>query len=344
MADKTKSTKPANKTPPKSPADPAKERAAKRLSYESNSSHEGAMAAELSALEETFRKFAIHGDTRATGKEMHGKNWSKLCKDCHVIDGKNVTITDVDIVFSKIKKPFHLQLYHDLQTRQNSLVPTKRGLIQVGKEEAKQDEKTWLMRRAMCLGTSTQAHMIIKYKEATVSDDDPAHIHFKNTFTADLTKRKEGTNVSYLKIATGLYSRFKNLKCHPKSERDKVWTMLSQVLKEQHSDVETTEPEPPKKKINLLLVASDSDDENEHASVCTALDHYQAEPVIGIDACPLEWWLKHEGTYESLVHLARKYLATTVPCEHRFSLSGDIENKQQAASSPANVNKFGWLK
>ncbi|XP_006113106.2 tubulin polymerization-promoting protein isoform X1 [Pelodiscus sinensis] len=104
MADnKTKSIKPANKTPPKSPADPAKERAAKRLSYESNSSHEGAMAAELSALEEAFRKFAIHGDTRATGKEMHGKNWSKLCKDCHVIDGKNVTITDVDIVFSKIK-------------------------------------------------------------------------------------------------------------------------------------------------------------------------------------------------------------------------------------------------
>ncbi|XP_069709937.1 tubulin polymerization-promoting protein [Phaenicophaeus curvirostris] len=104
MADnKAKSTKPVNKTPPKSPSDPAKDRATKRLSYDSNSSHEGAMAGEISALEETFRKFAIHGDTRATGKEMHGKNWSKLCKDCHVIDGKNVTITDVDIVFSKIK-------------------------------------------------------------------------------------------------------------------------------------------------------------------------------------------------------------------------------------------------
>uniref|UniRef100_A0A8D0L250 Tubulin polymerization promoting protein n=1 Tax=Sphenodon punctatus TaxID=8508 RepID=A0A8D0L250_SPHPU len=104
MADsKTKPAKPANKTPPKSPADPAKERAAKRLSYESNSSHEGASASEMSALEEAFKRFAIHGDTRATGKEMHGKNWSKLCKDCHVIDSKNVTITDVDIVFSKIK-------------------------------------------------------------------------------------------------------------------------------------------------------------------------------------------------------------------------------------------------
>ncbi|NXF10387.1 TPPP protein, partial [Smithornis capensis] len=76
---------------------------AKRLSSDSTNSHEGATAGELSALEEAFRKFAVHGDTRATGKEMHGKNWSKLCKDCHVIDGKNVTTTDVDIVFSKIK-------------------------------------------------------------------------------------------------------------------------------------------------------------------------------------------------------------------------------------------------
>ncbi|XP_053888523.1 single-stranded DNA-binding protein 2 isoform X2 [Malaclemys terrapin pileata] len=82
----------------------------------------------------------------------------------------------------------------------------------------------------------------------------------KNTFTADLTKRKEGTNVRFLKIATALNPRLKNLKCFPKSERDEVWSMLSEVLKEQHSDAETTEPEPPKKKINLLLVASDSDE------------------------------------------------------------------------------------
>ncbi|XP_065406227.1 single-stranded DNA-binding protein 2 isoform X2 [Chrysemys picta bellii] len=82
----------------------------------------------------------------------------------------------------------------------------------------------------------------------------------KNTFTADLTKRKEGTNVRFLKIATALDPRLKNLKYRPKSERDEVWSMLSEVLKEQHSDTETTEPEPLKKKINLLLVASDSDE------------------------------------------------------------------------------------
>ncbi|XP_024275916.1 tubulin polymerization-promoting protein family member 3-like [Oncorhynchus tshawytscha] len=54
-------------------------------------------------VETAFKKFAIHGDTKATGKEMNGKNFVKLCKDCRVIDGKNVTATDVDIVFTKVK-------------------------------------------------------------------------------------------------------------------------------------------------------------------------------------------------------------------------------------------------
>uniref|UniRef100_A0A8B9SLF4 Tubulin polymerization-promoting protein family member 3 n=1 Tax=Anas platyrhynchos TaxID=8839 RepID=A0A8B9SLF4_ANAPL len=58
---------------------------------------------EMTSLEESFRKFAIYGDTKATGQEMNGKNWAKLCKDCKVTDGKSVTGTDVDIVFSKVK-------------------------------------------------------------------------------------------------------------------------------------------------------------------------------------------------------------------------------------------------
>lgn len=66
---------------------------------------EGGMAAstDVAGLEESFRKFAIHGDPKASGQEMNGKNWAKLCKDCKVADGKAVTGTDVDIVFSKVK-------------------------------------------------------------------------------------------------------------------------------------------------------------------------------------------------------------------------------------------------
>ncbi|XP_038662757.1 tubulin polymerization-promoting protein family member 3-like [Scyliorhinus canicula] len=57
----------------------------------------------METLQESFKKFAAYGDTKATGNEMTGKNWSKLCKDCKIIDGKAVTSTDVDIVFSKVK-------------------------------------------------------------------------------------------------------------------------------------------------------------------------------------------------------------------------------------------------
>lgn len=57
----------------------------------------------LEDLEITFQKFAVHGDTKATGKEMNGKNFAKICKDSHIIDGKNVNVTDVDIIFSKVK-------------------------------------------------------------------------------------------------------------------------------------------------------------------------------------------------------------------------------------------------
>ncbi|KAM9410504.1 tubulin polymerization-promoting protein family member 3 isoform 1-T2 [Pholidichthys leucotaenia] len=52
----------------------------------------------------TFQKFSVHGDPKATGKELNGKNWAKLCKDCKIVDGKNVSGTDVDIVFSKVKQ------------------------------------------------------------------------------------------------------------------------------------------------------------------------------------------------------------------------------------------------
>ncbi|XP_064357037.1 tubulin polymerization-promoting protein family member 3-like [Dromaius novaehollandiae] len=51
----------------------------------------------MSGVEEAFRKFATYGDTSASGSDMTGKNFSKLCKECGVADGKAVTGTDVDI-------------------------------------------------------------------------------------------------------------------------------------------------------------------------------------------------------------------------------------------------------
>ena len=60
-------------------------------------------SADLEQLLTAFKKFSVHGDAKASGKELNGKNWAKLCKDCKITDGKNVSGTDVDIVFSKVK-------------------------------------------------------------------------------------------------------------------------------------------------------------------------------------------------------------------------------------------------
>nr|XP_042140770.1 tubulin polymerization-promoting protein family member 2 isoform X1 [Peromyscus maniculatus bairdii]XP_042140772.1 tubulin polymerization-promoting protein family member 2 isoform X1 [Peromyscus maniculatus bairdii] len=56
-----------------------------------------------SEAEKTFHRFAVFGDTSSSGTEITNKNFSKLCKDCGIMDGKAVTSTDVDIVFSKVK-------------------------------------------------------------------------------------------------------------------------------------------------------------------------------------------------------------------------------------------------
>ncbi|XP_071387791.1 tubulin polymerization-promoting protein family member 3 [Centroberyx affinis] len=85
-----------------------------------------AESSDLEQLLSAFRRFAVHGDTKATGKEMNGKNWAKLCKDCRITDGKNVTGTDVDIVFTKVKaKTSRVITYEEFQKALEDLAPKR---------------------------------------------------------------------------------------------------------------------------------------------------------------------------------------------------------------------------
>uniref|UniRef100_H0XC53 Tubulin polymerization promoting protein family member 2 n=1 Tax=Otolemur garnettii TaxID=30611 RepID=H0XC53_OTOGA len=43
------------------------------------------------------------GDSSSSGAEINNKNFSKLCQDCGITDGKTVTSADVDTVFNKVK-------------------------------------------------------------------------------------------------------------------------------------------------------------------------------------------------------------------------------------------------
>lgn len=54
----------------------------------------------LLQLNDAFLKFAAYG-TRQPETQMDGKNFSKLCKDCGLID-KKFSLTDADLTFSKV--------------------------------------------------------------------------------------------------------------------------------------------------------------------------------------------------------------------------------------------------
>ncbi|KAL3973863.1 KRAB domain-containing zinc finger protein [Sarotherodon galilaeus] len=178
------------------------------------------------------------------------------------------------------------------------------------------------------------------------SDDDPVYVlRFKKVFTTDLAQRRDSSNLTWLKIATALDPRFKDLKCLSKDERREVWASVHDFLMaETHAhqpSAQTTEERSPKKsKMSICLLDA----------IDRSLNLYKAEPKIDIGERPLQWWLKREGAHARLAAIARKYLstpATTVPCERLFSLSGHIIQKKRASLSSDNVNRIvclsNWL-
>ncbi|XP_077065477.1 E3 SUMO-protein ligase ZBED1-like [Siphateles boraxobius] len=188
-----------------------------------------------------------------------------------------------------------------------------------------------------------------------VTEDDPAYmIKFKGTFAADMEGRKEKINITWLRVATALDPRFKDLKCLSKPDRAEVWGTIHALLQEierkrpAQPDNQVT-PEPPTKKPTLMLAHESSSDEEEDC-VEQCLERYKAEPLIGMDDCPLEWWSMHEGAHNEMACLARKYStpATSVPSERLFSLSGHVVQKKRASLLSENVNRLvclsNWLK
>ncbi|KAK0133861.1 hypothetical protein N1851_030604 [Merluccius polli] len=105
-----------------------------------------------------------------------------------------------------------------------------------------------------------------------VSDVAPAYIvHFKGAFTEDLHRPKENTSLSWLKVATALDPRFKDLRCLPRAEREEVWRKLSEMLKDR-------EPASPPS-----TERSESDDKAQ--STDTTLVKDRAEPSVSMEAC-----------------------------------------------------------
>ncbi|XP_051909222.1 E3 SUMO-protein ligase ZBED1-like [Hippocampus zosterae] len=184
--------------------------------------------------------------------------------------------------------------------------------------------------------------------EVSGSDSNDA-VKFKTVFKKEFTQCAATLNHEWLKVATVLDPRFKDLKCLAREEREEVWSRLEALLQEQCK--RTIMKEPAKKK-RLLLCSFDSDsDSDEEERWRRALNLYRVESTISETDCPFQWWSSRVGTHSQLSVLARKYLsspATSVPCERLFSLAGHIVTKKRAALSSENVNRLvclsNWLK
>jgi len=53
-------------------------------------------------MEEVFKSYCAFGGDKSSAPAMDGAKLAKLCRDMKLLD-KNLTATDVDIIFAKVK-------------------------------------------------------------------------------------------------------------------------------------------------------------------------------------------------------------------------------------------------
>ncbi|KAJ8375518.1 hypothetical protein SKAU_G00060980 [Synaphobranchus kaupii] len=140
-----------------------------------------------------------------------------------------------------------------------------------------------------------------------------------------------------MEVATALDPRFKDLKCMPRAEREEVWRVLCEVLNNREPPRAEVEPEPPKKKMALLLMATDSESDDE-AQSNKPLDRYRAEPSIDTEQCPLQWWSTHTGAHGEGVQI-NECTVFDVLCQSPSASSSAVNPEPTASTSSQSATK-----
>ena len=80
--------------------------------------------------------------------------------------------------------------------------------------------------------------------------------------------------------------------------------------------------------------------------ILSELSRFKAEPLLKLQGDVLQWWRQRSMSYPHLSKMARKYLgivATSVPSERLFSVTGNIVNSKRSSLDPSNVEKLVFL-
>ena len=74
--------------------------------------------------------------------------------------------------------------------------------------------------------------------------------------------------------------------------------------------------------------------------ILSELSRFKAEPLLKFEGDVLLWWRQRSMSYSHLAKMARKYLeivATSIPSESLFSVTGNIVNSKRSSLDPTNV-------
>ena len=83
-----------------------------------------------------------------------------------------------------------------------------------------------------------------------------------------------------------------------------------------------------------------------HEQACAEVAKYRAEPQIELDHKPFEWWKEHKSIYPTLCKLAHNTLcivATSVPSECLFIISGNVISQKRSCLSPRYAERLIFL-
>ena len=223
----------------------------------------------------------------------------------------------------------------------------------------------------------------LKEKLVHKIDDSIAIKSVKLAISDDLNERyQEPSLVALMNTASFLDPRFKSLAHlsrdsidavikHVEGEVDKLMKSnvdIAAAINAESSDCEVVESPhveepsitvaPPKKKqkmhpLKKMLGEKFGGNDSEvtstmslHEQACAEVAKYRAEPQIELDHKPLQWWKEHKSIYPTLCILARNTLcivATSVPSESLFSVSGNVVSQKRSCLSPQYAERLIYL-
>lgn len=166
---------------------------------------------------------------------------------------------------------------------------------------------------------------------------------FKQTAAASLMERfcLESEELSIMHISQFFDPRYQNLEYESAEIRDKVISHVKELL-DSREPIDTEElPATPSTAFDFLFESTTSTNTWQEQ-----LDKYNAEPVLGHNLNPLEWWKNHSQKYSVIFKLAMQYLsvpASSAASERTFSSAGNIVTPKRSCLSPENINLLTFL-